>query len=266
MCIFAIDDEPKMLRMLQEAIQEAEPEAEIYGFSTAADVTEALQNLGKQPDVVFSDIELPGMSGLTLAAKLKEAVPNVRIIFVTGYDQYALEAYRVHAHGYIMKPVDAAAIREELDQIPHTLRPNPQTLYVQCFGFFEVFWRGEPLLFQRRRTKELLAFLVDRKGKSCTAEEIATALWEDKDDLEKAKHNIRNLVNDLRKTLRKIGMEDLLIRRSGVMAIHADWIDCDYYQMLSGNPDALNAYHGEYMAQYSWAEITSGKLWFEHQG
>ena len=265
MRIFAIDDEPKLLRMLRDAIAEAEPAAEILDFSCAADTLEALANPEKKPDFVFSDIELPGMSGLTLAARIKEASPNARIVFVTGYDQYALEAFRMHAHGYIMKPVDAAAIREELDQIPYAPRPKPQTLYVQCFGMFDVFWQGEPLLFQRRKTKELLAFLVDRKGLACTAEEIATALWEDKTELVKAKHQIRNLVNDLRTTLKTIGMEDLLIRKSGILAIHAEQIDCDYYQMLSGSPDALNAYHGEYMTQYSWAEMTSGKLWFDFQ-
>jgi len=265
MRIYAIDDEPKMLRMLEEAIREAEPGAEIHAFSSAKDVLEALQSPEKRPDAVFSDIELPGMNGLTLAARIKEAAPDTRIIFVTGYDQYALEAFRLHAHGYVMKPVDAAAIREELDQIPYLPTPRPHTLYVQCFGPFDVFWQGKPLLFQRRRTKELLAFLVDRKGAACTAEEIAAALWEDETELGKVKHRVRNLVGDLRATLKEIGMEDLLIRRSGVLAIHAERLDCDYYRMLNGDPGALNAYHGEYMTQYSWAEMTSGKLWFEFQ-
>lgn len=264
MRIYAIDDEPKMLRMLQDAIREAEPEAEIHAFSCAADVLEAVSKPEEKPAVVFSDIELPGTSGIILAVKIKEAAPDARIVFVTGYDQYALEAYRVHAQGYLMKPVDAAAIREELDLIPHAPKPHAQTLYVQCFGFFDVFWQGEPLLFKRRKTKELLAFLVDRKGVACTAEEIAATLWEGEADLRKAKHQIRNHVSDLRATLKAIGQEDLLIRSSGILAIRAEKLDCDYYQMLSGDSDALNAYHGEYMAQYSWAEITSGKLWFEH--
>ena len=263
MRIFAIDDEPKMLRMLQDAIREAEPEAELYAFSGAKEVTEALQDPAKLPDVVFSDIELPGMNGLTLAVRIKKAAPNTRIIFVTGYEQYALEAYRLHANGYVMKPVDAAAIREELDQLPQVPKHIPQTLYVQCFGPFDVFWQGQTLLFQRRRTKELLAFLVDRKGAACTVEEIVTALWEDETDLGKAKHQVRNLVNDLRTTLKTIGQEDLLIRKSGVLAIRPERIDCDYYRMLSGDPGGLNAYHGEYMTQYSWAEMTSGKLWFD---
>lgn len=253
-----------MLRTLQEAIREAEPKAEILAFSGAADVLEALPDREKQPDVVFSDIELPGMSGLSLAVKIKKAAPNARIVFVTGYDQYALEAFRMHAHGYVMKPVDAAAIREELDQVPQPPAPRAQKLYVQCFGHFDVFWQGKTLLFQRSKTKELLAFLVDRKGAACTAEEIAAALWEDETDMGKAKHQIRNLVGDLRNTLKAIGQESLLIRKRGMLAIHADQLTCDYYQMLSGNSDALNAYHGEYMAQFSWAEMTAGKLWFQY--
>ena len=104
MRIYAIDDEPKMLRMLQDAILKAEPEAEILAFSSATNVLQSLPDPDKQPDVVFCDIEMPGMNGLTLATKIKDSAPDARIIFVTGYDQYALEAYRIHAHGYLMKP------------------------------------------------------------------------------------------------------------------------------------------------------------------
>lgn len=261
MLLFAIDDEPKMLRMLHDAIAAAEPSGEILDFSSVSQVLDALSSGTKRPDVVFSDIELPGMSGLTLALKIKKAAPRARIIFVTGYDHYALEAYRLHAQGYIMKPVDAAAIREELDQLP-LLSVQSDRLYVQCFGFFEVFWQGKPLLFDRRKTKELLAFLVDRRGAACTAEEIGAVLWEDEADLFKIKHQLRNLVADLRRGLEKIGMEDLLIRKSGILAVQTEMIDCDYYRMIQGDPAALSAYQGEYMTQYSWAEITAGKLWF----
>ena len=265
MRIYAIDDEPKALRLLHEAIQEAEPQAEILDFTRAPQALEALNAPERRPDLVFTDIEMPGMSGLTLAVKIKAAAPQSRIVFVTSYDQYALEAYRLHAQGYVMKPVDAAAIREELAQLPTLPERNPQRLYVQCFGFFDVFWQGKTLLFQRRKTKELLAFLVDRKGTAATSEEIAAALWEDEPLTGNTKHMIRNLVSDLRTTLRKICMEDLLIRGRGVLAINTEKINCDYYQMLHGDVNALNAYHGEYVMQYSWAEMTAGKLWFEKQ-
>lgn len=262
MRIYAIDDEPKMLRMLSDAIREAEPEAELLSFSSAADALAAAEEAPRAPDVVFSDIELPGMDGLTLAARLKKLVPRARIVFVTGYDRYTLEAYRLHVGGYVMKPVDAAAIREELAELPRAPEPAKESLYVRCFGAFEVFFQGRPLHFERHRTRELLAFLVDRRGASCTPEEIAAALWESETDMRKLKHWIRNLVNDLRSTLREIGREELLIRRSGVLAIDAERLDCDYYRMLRGDMDAVNSYAGEYMTQYSWAELTAGRLWF----
>ncbi len=265
MRIYAIDDEPKMLRMLHEAIAEASPEAEIRDFSRAPDVLAALEAPQELPDFVFSDIEIPGMSGLDLALRIKKAAPRARIVFVTGYDQYALEAYRLHVHGYLMKPVDAKAVREELDELPAALPMREKKLFVRCFGSFEVFWQGRPLLFERRKSKELLAFLIDKKGASCTAEEIVAALWEDEDDLKKAKHQLRNLFNDLRSTLAGIGAEDLLIRKSGLAAVCADRIDCDYYRMLEGDMDAVNAYAGAYMEQYSWAEPTAGRLWFSRK-
>ena len=78
-------------------------------------------------------------------------------------------------------------------------------------------------------------------------------------------HGVISVGRDLRQALEKIGMGDLLIRKSGILAIHAEQLDCDYYQMLRGDPEAINAYRGEYMTQYSWAELTAGKLWFQEQ-
>jgi DNA-binding SARP family transcriptional activator len=129
-----------------------------------------------------------------------------------------------------------------------------------------VFADGKPLPFDRRKTKELLAFLIDRRGATCTAEEIIAALWEDETDTVKAKHRLRNLVNDLRAALKTADAEDVLLRKSGLLAIKADEIDCDYYRMLSGDADAAKSFHGAYMSQYSWAEPTAGRLWFEQGG
>ena len=116
MRIFAIDDEQATLDELHDAIAQAEPSAEIMDFRRAADALGAIAE-GVRPDVVFSDIQMPGMDGLSFALKLKQALPGVKLIFVTGYEQYALEAFRRRASGYLMKPVDAAMVREELDAL-----------------------------------------------------------------------------------------------------------------------------------------------------
>ena len=81
-------------------------------------------------------------------------------------------------------------------------------------------------------------------------------------DLKAAKHRLRNLTYDLRKTLADIGLERLLLHRRNQLAILPELVDCDYYRMLDGDMEAVNAFRGEYMAQYSWAELTKGNLYF----
>ena len=268
MLIFAIDDEPAMLAELCDAIAEAVPGAEIMEFKRAAEALSAITQEKRRPDVVFSDIELPGMDGLNLVVQSKNSAPGTKIVFVTGYSQYALEAYRRHVQGYLMKPVDADMIRGELDalSLPDAAPEQTEKLQIRCFGHFEAFWHGKPVIFRRRQSKELLAFLVDREGRACTAEEIAAALWEDDGDLTAAKHRVRNLVSDLRAVLREIGLEALLIRERRQLAVRRDMVDCDYWRMLDGDMTAVNAYGGEYMVDYSWAELTSGRLHFQRQG
>lgn len=127
-----------------------------------------------------------------------------------------------------------------------------------------MYWKGRPLQFARRQTKELLAYLIDRKGASCTMEEIAAAMWEDNTNQKNTQAQLRILISDLRHTLENIGMEDIVIRRRGQVAVMTDRLDCDYYHMLEGDMDAVNAYRGEYMVQYSWAELTAGQLAWKH--
>ena len=263
MLIYAIDDEAKMLELLHDAIAKAEPGAEIRDFGTASEALEAI-SAGPAPDVVFSDIEMPRMNGLALAVAIKKKAPRAGIIFVTGFPKYAADAYRLHVSGYIVKPVSADRVREELDalNLPKA-PPEPDKLRVQCFGHFEVFWHGEPVIFQRKQSKELLAYLIDRQGRACTAEEIAAALWENDGDMKAARSRIRLILHDLRATLREIGMEDALIRERRQIAIRRDKVDCDYYRMLEGDMDAVNAFGGAYMTEYSWAELTAGRLHFQ---
>lgn len=271
MLIFVIDDEALLLTTESRVISEVRPDAELRSFQRAADALDCIRNEGLQPDVVFCDIQMPGLSGLEFAVRLRTASPASRVIFVTGYEQYALEAYRIHAHGYVLKPLDPERVAEELAYWSKPAAPESEQapksaakLTARCFGQFDVFWQGVPLSFERRKTKELLAYLIDKEGASSTAEEVSAALWEEEWDLKLTKNRIRVLVNDLRTTLDRIGMVDLLIRHSGNLAIRRDLLDCDYFRMLDGDSAALNSFDGQYMQQYPWAELTSGRLYFRY--
>ena len=266
MLIFVIDDEAWLLTTESQVIQNARPDAEIRTFQRAQEALDCIAAEGIHPDAVFSDIQMPGLTGLEFAVKLRTVSPQSKVIFVTGYDEYALEAYRVHAHGYVLKPLDPERVNEELSfwAEPVPVPAGPAKLEARCFGQFEVFWQGKPLSFDRRKTKELLAYLIDKEGASCTAEEISTALWEEDWDLKLTKNRIRVLVSDLKTALEGIGMDEVLIRRSGRLAIRRDLIDCDYYRMLAGDSTAINSFDGQYMQQYAWAELTSGRLYFRY--
>ena len=264
MRIYVIDDEPTVLKASEQVVRRALPDAEVTAFRSSAEALAALKNSSEFPDVCFCDIEMPGINGLEFAIRLKQISPGTKIIFVTAYSEYALEAFRVHANGYIVKPINVVRVLEEIGEpVKNPLEKDTELLKVQCFGNFEVFWQGKPLLFNRKKTREFFAYLVDRRGALCSSEEIATAIWEEDDgDITNIKAYIRVLISDVRKTLANIGQEDVVIRQRGQVAINTDKVDCDYYHMLEGDMKAVNTFQGEYMTQYSWAEITAGQLTF----
>ena len=260
MIFFVVDDEELQLKASKRILGKLEPEATIKTFVNPNDALKTIKKGELIPDVVFSDIEMPEMNGIKLAMKIKKMVPDTRIIFITSYSEYAVDAFKVKAQGYLLKPVSMKDARRELESIPDLHKPDKDKIEVKCFGHFEAFYNGEPLIFQRKQTKEMLAFLVDREGALCTSEEIAFALWEDDTDTVATGQRVRNLISDLKNTLSNIGMEDALIRDHRQVAIKKDMLDCDYYRMLDGDAAAINSFRGDYMIDYSWAEYTAGSL------
>ena len=111
------------------------------------------------------------------------------------------------------------------------------------------------MIFRREKTKEYLAYLVDRET-LCTGGEIAAVLW---DGNVNASY-LRTLRKDLIDTFTAAGCEDVLINDWQRRGIRSDLVDCDYYDWKKGKPWAINAYRGEYMTQYNWAELTHGAL------
>ena len=254
MIAIAVDDEVLMLGALVAAIKASPDITEVTKFSGCED---ALEFVKENPvDVAFLDINMRGMGGLTLAEKIISVCPDCKIVFCTGYEEYAIPAFKLHASGYLLKPVSAKDVQAEIDNIKG-VRKNQKPLEVKCFGNFEVYAKGEKLTFKRSKTKELFAFLIDRNGAGVTIAEIGVALWEN-DEAQKNQNYIHQLFRDLRQTLEAIGMEDAFERNNYLYSVNPEKIDCDYFHYLkTGKPN----FFGEYMTQYSWAEGTCGLLW-----
>lgn len=255
MIAIAVDDEPLMLHNLAKAVK-ASPDIEAVAEFTACG--DALEWVRTNPvDVAFLDIEMRGIGGLTLAKKITELRPNCRIVFCTGYEQHAVAAIKLRASGYLLKPISAEDVQEEIDYIKGK-RAEEKLLTVHCFGMFEVYARGEALTFRRSKTKELLAVLIDCKGAGITAREIIAKMWSFDSDQERCHNYLRQLFVDLRHTLESVGAGDVLIQNGYRYALDTGRIECDYYDFLKmGAPE----FRGEYMSQYSWADETCGLLW-----
>ena len=254
MIAIAVDDEPLMLGALTKAVRASDDITHVADFTSCED---ALDYIKANPaDVAFLDINMRGMGGLALAEKIIEFCPDCKIVFCTGYEEYAIPAFKLHASGYLMKPVSAEDVQEEINNIKG-VRQAERPLTVKCFGNFEVYAKGEKLTFKRSKTKELFAFLIDRNGAGVTAAEIGVALWEN-DKEQNSRNYIHQLFRDLRQTLKAIDMEEIFERNNYLYSLNPERIDCDYFNYLkTGRPEFI----GEYMSQYSWAEETCGMLW-----
>lgn len=252
MLFLAVDDENLQLNKLVDALKEADPKSEILSFNNPLTALEAVRNV--KIDVAFLDIEMGGINGVELGKRLKSINPNINIIFVTGYDQYALDAYSMHASGYLTKPVSVEKLKMELSNLRYPMPSMDEVnkLKVQCFGHFEVFYNGNPVKFSRSKTKEMLAFLIDRKGAMVSVKELSLALFGE----EKSSY-IRNLVADLSKALKEINCEDVFIKHFNSYGIKISAISCDYYDYLNNVPYAVKAYNGVYMQQYSWEKLAT---------
>ena len=274
MTVVAVDDEEISLMCLEAVLDSMDDVDKVLTFSNAEDTIDYFKT-GKA-DAAFLDIQLylsgGTLNGLMLAAKIKELCPDCHVVFVTSCPEYAVDAFKLHVSGYIVKPVTREAARKELDYIIMEKRAASNSrgfieekeeeskVRVQCFGNFEVFWKNKPVVFQLSKAKELFAYLVHRKGASVSMAELAAVLFEDKEDGLSVQSQIRNLVASMRKTFYSLGCPDLFNKSRGYISIKTDLINCDYYSFMNGDSDAINEYSGEYMAQYSWAEFTVGYL------
>jgi len=247
MNILLVDDEELQLLRLVNTSKKVLKEQNYLSFTNPEKALEASKST--PIDLAFLDIEMPLLNGIQLAKKLKAINPKTNIIFVTAYDDYALDAYKVHASGYLTKPVNEAKIKEEIDAL-NNVHPfaNSKDIQIKCFGNFEIFYKGEPLKFAYQKSKEVVAYLVDREGAVININELNAVLWE-----EDHKSYLRNLLADIQKTLKSLHASNVIIKRRNGYSIDVSQVDCDAYEYKKGNPEAIRLYRGEYMIQYPWA-------------
>lgn len=255
-----VDDECLVLQNIMKTLGQVTRITETYPFSEPKEALAFLKDKGS--DVAFLDVKMGEMDGLTLAKQVKEVCPSCFIIFVTGYSEYAVDAFKLRASGYLLKPVRQKDIETELDNIENLTPPcSRKRLRVQCFGNFEVFTDGVPVRFEKAKTREMFAYLIDRRGANVSVGELMAVLWEDKPKSLSLQTQLRKLSADLTASLKRVGAENILLKNRGSLAVLTDELDCDYYSYLKHESWGINQFSGEYMTNYGWAEMTLGYLY-----
>ena len=111
-----VDDSPQARKLLRLMLQELCPEVVVC--AEAENVPQAVDAIKReQPHVVFLDIEMPGQSGLQLVEELSQQEVPYEIIFTTAYNQYALDAFRLSAIDYLLKPINEKHLLEAIDKL-----------------------------------------------------------------------------------------------------------------------------------------------------
>lgn len=218
-------------------------------------------------DLAFLDIEMPGIKGLEAADRMREINPELNLVFVTGYDQYAMDAFKRDAVSYLLKPCDPKELEKAVQRARKLMAPPqpvaapalPPVIKIQTFGHFTVLVNGRPYRFANRKAKELLALLVDFRGGDVLIEQATDCLWEARPYDDTVKQLYRKAIVSLRQFMKDAGMEFLDISR-GKCHIIPPLVDCDYFRLLAGDTAAVREFSGEYLTEYSWAEPTLARI------
>lgn len=261
MKVICVDDEILLLNRLVKQCGEIEKFSEVKGFTKSKEALQFVED-GNDVDLALLDIDMPVINGIDLAKAIKERSPKTAVIFTTAFIQYALDAYNVLALGYLLKPIKKEDILKVLGQLEiyQASQPTSDKIKIRTFGNFEVFVGDKPVIFKRSKAREILAFIVDRMGTGATRPEIAGILWEDGIYDRDRQFELNVYIKSLKKSLTDAGADKMLLALGGRFMIDVDKVDCDIYQYLKGDPEAVNSFNGEYMNEYSWAEVTAGYI------
>ena len=215
MITLTIDNQPEITVLMKTMLQNIDPKGE---HMTATSVNEAIDLLSDRVQIVFLDIEMPGINGIDAAKHFQEKYDRLNVIFVTGHIEYSFAAHGVHPSGFLVKPVDEQDIRRELRHLRYPV--SEMSLCVSCDPF-TVRSSEKQIVFKGDKTEELFAYLVYKNGAFCTNDELITVLWGGESD---RSGRLRQIIMNLKSTLSTVST-DILVRKYGKTSIDMNRIE-----------------------------------------
>ncbi len=267
--VIILDDEELSVAKLAKSLQESGM-VEIVGKFTQP--LEALAFLKTYPvQAAFLDIEMPDLDGIEFANRLMDLQEGVAVVFVTAYNQYAVEAFRLNALDYLLKPVTAERLQETLKRLSaaQTAAPYSRAVQVCCFGKFDVNIGNAAVKFRTEKARELLAFLIDRQGDFVHRGEICDCLWEDYDG-DRALIHFHTTLYYMKKALLQQGAAIPIEHQRGSYRLNGAELDCDAWRFqafaaktgsvsrnnVAACEEIIGLYRGNYLVDtpFNWAE------------
>lgn len=225
-----VDDEILVLNLLDKIIRDRQ---DIQTIATYTDSEEALAEIPSlRPDVLFLDVDMPELNGLELASKLLERVdnPNMAIVFVTAYEQYAIHAFKLNAVHYILKPVDSNSVNEvmtRIEQKHNVIQPKAiQHSEINLFGQIELRTNGIKVDLLTAKIEELLALLVIHGERGISKWRIIDVLWEET-CMEKSQQNLYTMVFRLKSKLKSAGIKAEINYKNSIYTMNFEDVSCD---------------------------------------
>jgi len=207
-----VDDEYLALESMTRLLQRFE----VQVAGAFQDPREALKQLeALDADVAFVDIEMPELNGLELVARLQAAQPSLQIVFVTAYEQYAIDAFELAAIDYLLKPIQLKRLETTIKRLsskhadtttPEPLQPMEQTI---CFFHHLSFQdaQGNPIniAWRTAKARELLAYLIHSGDKTPSKEELLDRIWPDADP-DKSITHLHTTIYQIRQSMKTMGV------------------------------------------------------------
>ena len=238
--------------LLNNSLNEFDDESLIIEIDSEDDLFYELDT--RKIDVALIDLDSKHFN-LDTARTIYEMYLETKVILISNNDKMSVPAFLTRAFGYLVKP-NESDIKYELNDIFHNNKKR--NIQIKTFGNFDIFVDGTPLKFERKKSKELLAYLVYRRGTGTSASELIVNLWEDKDVCRTTRSMIHNLISDIRKTLHDYKIDYIFSCERNCYRIIPEMVLCDYYEFLDDK--TKTNFIGEFMSEYEWAVYVSPEL------
>lgn len=212
MRILILDTEQERLDSLEAMILKAEPDAKVRKFRDSGDLFSAVRGL--EPDTAFLRVEMEPPDGLMIGKMLSGMFPRINLIFMAYGEQFAAEALKLHASGYLTGQIGEKDVEAELRGLRYPPCPD---IPVRVSGGNGIYAGDELILFKYSKTRELLEHLIREKGNVCSTAELEQILW--KGEGKSHRSYLQNIISDLSSALKAAGCKDILIRRRGWIGI-----------------------------------------------